>query len=206
MTEVSADTSSASTLSLSIPLPADIDPADLAAELAAVLPEPVGEEYLLYEHDGEWILAAGVLAMVELDSDELRVTRDGVTQRQQWSGRPGPVLGEAVDRLLLETDHAFGWIAFEFGVFRYGLQERLKPRTPLARIFWPRTRIVVTTDSVRLFGGELTPSRGASRPALRRYARRGARARGRRNRRPVRIPGPGGGGRPGDRRRADTTR
>ena len=39
--------------------------------------------------------------MVELDSDELRVIRDGVTQRQQWSGRPGLVLGEAVDRLLL---------------------------------------------------------------------------------------------------------
>ncbi len=154
MIEVSAETSSASTLSLSIPLPADIDPADLAAELAAVLPEPVGEEYLLYEHDGEWVLACGVLAMVELDSDELRVIRDGVTQRQPWSGRPGPALGEAVDRLLLETEQVFGWIAFEFGVFRYGLQERLAPRTPLARLFWPRTRIVVTNDAVRLFGGE----------------------------------------------------
>src|SRR5262249_55038222 len=87
-----------------------------------------------------------------LDSDELRVIRDGVTQRQQWSGRPGPVLGEAIDRLLLETDQVFGWIAFEFGVYRYGLQQRLAPRTPLARVFWPRTRIGTTRDARRLFG------------------------------------------------------
>ena len=153
MTEAGVETSSVSTASLSLPLPPDINPADLAAELAAVLVEPLGEEYLLYEHDEQWVLAAGVQAMVELDSDELRVIRDGVTRRQQWSGRPAAVLGEAVDRLLLETDQAFGWVAFEFGVYRYGLQQRLAPRTPLARVFWPRTRIVVTQDEIRLFGG-----------------------------------------------------
>ena len=129
-------------------------PADLTAELAAALPERDGDEYLLYEHDGEWVLALGVLAMVELDRDELRITREGVTQRQTWSGRPGPVLGEAVDRLLLECDQAFGWIAFEFGAYRFGLQDRLAPQTPLARVFWPRTRIVVTDDAVRLFDAE----------------------------------------------------
>ena len=53
---------------------------------------------------------------------------------------------------MLETDQVFGWLAFEFGVYRYGLQERLAPRTPLARIFWPRTRIVVTRHAIRLFG------------------------------------------------------
>ena len=152
MTDVSIKLSSAGTASLLIPLPAHVHPADLAAQLAALLPERVGEEYLLYEHDGQWVLAAGVLATVELDSDELRVIRDGVTQRQTWSGRPGLVLGEAIDRLLLETDQVFGWIAFEFGVYRYGLQERLAPRTPLARVFWPRTRMVVTRDAVRIFG------------------------------------------------------
>ncbi|OBH62098.1 salicylate synthase [Mycobacterium colombiense] len=152
MTEVSVETSSASSASPSIPLPLHVDPADLAAELAVVLSERVGEEYLLYERGGEWVLATGVRAMVELDSDELRVIRDGVAQSQQWSGRPGPVLGEAIDRLLLETDQLFGWIAFEFGVYRYGLQQRLAPGTPLARVFWPHGRIVVTRKEVRLFG------------------------------------------------------
>ncbi|WP_406814855.1 salicylate synthase [Mycobacterium sp. M23085] len=152
MTEVSVKTSSAGSESPSIPLPPHIDPADLAAELAVVLSERVGEEYLLYERGGEWVLATGVRAMIELDSDELRVIRDGTTQCQRWSGRPGPVLGEAIDRLLLETDHLFGWIAFEFGVYRYGLQQRLAPGTPLARVFWPHGRIVVTNEQVRLFG------------------------------------------------------
>ncbi|OBK44918.1 salicylate synthase [Mycobacterium sp. 1081908.1] len=154
MTDVSVETSSAGTTS-PIPLPPDIHPADLAARLAAALPERSGEEYLLYERDGQWVLASGVRAMVELDSDELRVVRDGTTQRQQWSGRPGPVLGEAIDRLLLETDQLFGWVAFEFGVYRYGLQQRLAPRTPLARVFWPRTRIVVTQDAIRLYGADV---------------------------------------------------
>ncbi len=153
MTDTGLETSSVSTASLCLPLPSDVDPADFAGELAAMLIEPVGEQYLLYEHDGEWVLAAGVRAMVELDSHELRVIRDSVTRRQEWSGRPGAVLGEAVDRLLLETEQAFGWVAFEFGVYRYGLQTRLAPHTPLARVFWPRIRIVVSQDEVRLFGG-----------------------------------------------------
>jgi salicylate synthetase len=153
VTEVSVETSSAGITS-PIPLPPGIHPADLAARLAAALPERSGEEYLLYERDGQWVLASGVRAMVELDSDELRVIRDGTTQRQQWSGRPGPVLGEAIDRLLLETDQLFGWVAFEFGVYRYGLQQRLAPHTPLARVFWPRTRVVVTQEAVRFYGGD----------------------------------------------------
>lgn len=152
MTEVSVETSSAGCESPSIPLPVHLDPADVAAELAVVLSERAGEQYLLYERGGEWVLATGVRAMVELDSDELRVIRDGVTQSQQWSGGPGPVLGEAIDRLLLETDQLFGWVAFEFGVYRYGLQQRLAPGTPLARVFWPHGRIVVTREEVRLFG------------------------------------------------------
>ena len=151
MTQVGVETSPADAASPSFPLPVDIAPADLAAELAAAIAEADREQYLLYERDGQWVLAIGALAMIELDSDELRIIQDGVTQRQTWSGRPGPVLGEAVDRLLLETDEAFGWIAFEFGAYRFGLQERLAPQTPLARVFWPRTRIVVSDDAVALF-------------------------------------------------------
>jgi salicylate synthetase len=64
------------------------------------------------------------------------------------------VLGEAVDRLLTETAPAFGWITFEFGAYRFGLQDRLAPQAPLARVFWPRTRIVITDDTVRLFDAE----------------------------------------------------
>lgn len=128
MTQVGVDPTPAGAASVSFPLPAGVAPADLAAELVAAIAEVDGDEYLLYEHDDQWVLAVGALAIIELDRDELRIIQDGVTQRQTWTGRPGPVLGEAVDRVLLETDEAFGWIAFEFGAYRFGLQERLAPQ------------------------------------------------------------------------------
>jgi salicylate synthetase len=137
---------------LTVPLPPGVEPAELAAALVAELPDRDGQEYLLYERAGSWTLAAGVRAAVELDSDELRTVRDGVVRREQWRGRPAAVLGEAVDRLLLETAEVFGWVAFEFGTYRFGLQDRLAPGTPLARVFWPQTRIVVTAGQVELFG------------------------------------------------------
>ena len=58
MTEVSVETNPAGSASPPIPLPPDVHP----AELAAVLPERLGEEYLLYERAGQWVLASGVRA------------------------------------------------------------------------------------------------------------------------------------------------
>ena len=43
-----------------IALPADVAPADLIAQLAAELPERSGDDYVGYEHSGEWVLAIGV--------------------------------------------------------------------------------------------------------------------------------------------------
>jgi salicylate synthetase len=139
---------------LSFVVPPGVAPADLVAELASAVPERDGEEYLVYEHDGQWILASGVRTLVELDSDELRVVTDGVVKRQAWSGRPAEVLGEAIDRLLLETDRVFGWVAFEFGAYRYGLQQAVQPTTPLARVFAPRTEVIVTNSEVVLVGAD----------------------------------------------------
>ncbi|KAA1431477.1 salicylate synthase [Mycolicibacter arupensis] len=150
MSELGVETFSES--ALTVPLPPGVEPAELAAALVAELPDRDGQEYLLYERAGSWTLAAGVRAAVELDSDELRTVRDGVVRREQWRGRPAAVLGEAVDRLLLETAEVFGWVAFEFGTYRFGLQDRLAPGTALARVFWPQTRIVVTAGQVELFG------------------------------------------------------
>ena len=136
-----------------IALPADVAPADLIAHLAAELPERSGADYVGYEHSGEWALAIGVRAAIELDSDELRIIdTDGGVARRVWSGRPGEVLGDAVDRLLLETDRLFGWVAFEFGAYRFGLQQRLPAGTPLARVFSAQTQVVVTDGEIRVSG------------------------------------------------------
>jgi salicylate synthetase len=137
-----------------VTLPPGLAPADLVAELASAICERDGEDYLVYERDGQWILAAGVHALIELDSDEIRVISDGTVQRRRWSGRPGAALGEAADRLLLETDRLLGWVSFEFGAYRFGLADRLAPGTPLARLFWPRTQVIVTADDVRVVGGD----------------------------------------------------
>ncbi|MEZ0053524.1 salicylate synthetase [Mycobacterium sp. MAA66] len=138
-----------------ISLPANVAPADLVAQLAVELPESVGADYVVYERSGEWILASGVRAAVELDSDEVRfVSPDGTVAREIWSGRPGQVLGDSIDRLLLETDRLFGWVAFEFGAYRFGLQQRLTAGTPLARIFSAQTQIVITSNEIRVPGDD----------------------------------------------------
>jgi salicylate synthetase len=132
-----------------VELPAGVRPADVIAELVAALPERDGDDYLVYERDGEWTLASGVRAAIELDSDELRLMAGDVVEQRSWTGNPGAVIGEAVDRLLLATDRLYGWVAFEFGAYRFGLQHRLPSGTPLARIFQPHTQIVITETEVR---------------------------------------------------------
>ena len=132
-----------------VALPAGVTPADVIAELVAALPERDGDEYLVYERDGEWTLASGVRAAIELDSDELRLMAGDAVEQHSWTGNPGAVIGEAVDRLLLATDRLYGWVAFEFGAYRFGLQHRLPPGTPLARIFQPHTQLVITDAEVR---------------------------------------------------------
>ena len=132
-----------------VELPTGSRPADVIAQLVAELPERDGDDYLVYERDGEWTLASGVRAAIELDSDELRLMAGDVVEQRPWTGNPGAVIGEAVDRLLLATDRLYGWVAFEFGAYRFGLQDRLPVGTPLARIFQPHTQIVVTETEVR---------------------------------------------------------
>ena len=154
MSKVSIEPSSVSAEAVTLTLPREVNPADLVAVLARALPEQDGDDYVVYERTGEWTLAAGVHAVVELDSDEIRVIRDGTVQRETWTGRPGGALGEAVDRLLLEADQLFGWVAFEFGTYRFGLQQRLAAGTPLARIFWPRSRFVITESEVTAVGAD----------------------------------------------------
>ncbi|TMS53522.1 salicylate synthase [Mycobacterium sp. DBP42] len=132
-------------------------PADLVAEIARALSED-GSDYVVYERGNRWILACGAQCGVELDSDELRLTRDGVVAaRRPWTGRPGAVLGEAVDLMLADAetsaDTAFGWVAFEFGAYKFGLEDRLPPKTPLARVFSPLTQIEVTAERVTVLGG-----------------------------------------------------
>ncbi len=151
MTEARVETASGA---LSVPLPAGVAPATLAAELAAGLPERDGEELsALRARRG---MAAGVRSAGDGRARHRRAARRSGRRHAPSNlvGRPGPVLSDAIDRLLRDTDQVFGWFAFEFGTYRFGLQGRLAPRTPLARLFLPRTRIVIRDDAVRVFDAE----------------------------------------------------
>lgn len=134
--------------------PFPVVPAQIAAALAHNIAERERSEYLLYERADEVVLALGSAELVELDSDEMRVTQGSVTRRYTWNGRPADVLGDAVDRLLIDAEQVFGWIAFEFGVYRFGLQDQLPPGTPLARVFRPRALVAVGNDGIRLAGAD----------------------------------------------------
>lgn len=128
--------------------------ADVAAGLAAALPEALDDEYLVYERNGKWTLATGMRVLVELDTDELRVVRDGVVHRQPCPTRPAAALGEVVDQLLSEFDRVFGWVTFEFGMYRFGLQGRLPAKMPLARLFVSRNTIEITDGGIDVVEGD----------------------------------------------------
>ncbi|BBX10435.1 salicylate synthase [Mycolicibacterium aichiense] len=134
--------------------PEGMTPAEVVAQLAAAVPEKTGDDYLIYEQHGRWTLAIGARTSVELDRDECRI-RDGKTVlAHAWSGRPAHVLAAALESTLVDGEPAFGWIAFEFGAYRHGLFDKLPLDAPLARIFTPRSRVIVSDDGIQAVNGD----------------------------------------------------
>ncbi len=135
-------------------LPHGMVPADVVAQLAAAVPERVGADYLVYEQDGCWTLAIGTRAFIELDRDECRIGDGGPVVSRPWSGRPAAVLAEALETVLADGEPAFGWIAFELGAHRLGLFDRIPAGTPLARIFTPASRVMVSANGIDIVNSD----------------------------------------------------
>jgi salicylate synthetase len=154
MTEVSAALRSPIETAGWAELPLGMAPADVVARLAAAVPERIGADYLVYEQDGHWTLAIGTRVTIELDRDECRIGDGGSVVRRRWSGRPAAVLAEALDAALEDGEPAFGWIAFELGAHRLGLFDRVPAGTPLARIFTPVSRVVVSANGIDVVNGD----------------------------------------------------
>ncbi len=153
MTDVTASWSSSAVAGWT-ELPKGVAPAEAVAQLVALLPEPDATDYLAYEQDGCWTLAIGARVAIELDGTECRIA-DGATRvAYSWSGRPAQVLAEALDTTLADDEPAFGWIAFELGAHRHGLSEKIPVGTPLARVFAPRSRVMVSADGIGVLDGD----------------------------------------------------
>ena len=135
-------------------IPEGMTPADAVAQLAADVPERTGDDYLVYERHGCWTLAIGVRTSIELDRDECRIGHGQAVVTHTWSGRPAQVLADAVDTALAGGEPAFGWIAFELGAHRHGLFDRVPPGTPLARVFTPRSRVVLSPNGIQVINGD----------------------------------------------------
>jgi salicylate synthetase len=134
-------------------IPDGMTPADVVAQLAAAVPERIGDDYLIYEQHGNWTLAIGSRTSIELDRDECRIGDGETVVTEAWTGRPARVLANALETTLANGEPAFGWIAFEFGAHRHGLFEQLPSGTPLARIFTPRSRVIASGNGIQIIGG-----------------------------------------------------
>ena len=154
MTDVTAAPRSPIDTTGRVELPHGMLPADVVAQLAAVVPERLGADYLVYEQDGCWTLAIGTRASVELDRDECRISVGGAVVSHRWSGRPAEILADALETVLADGEPAFGWIAFELGAHRLGLYDQVPAGTPLARIFTPVSRVLVSANGIEIANGD----------------------------------------------------
>ncbi|WP_067647240.1 salicylate synthase [Nocardia harenae] len=119
--------------------------AELVTDPAAAMSRLAGAdrfgEYVIYERQGEWVFAADPIGGIELDVDELRVSWQGETSAEAWSGRPAAVLDRALARLPLGGRNAYGWIGFEFCAWALDAVAHVPARTTLAHLMIPRIEV-----------------------------------------------------------------
>ncbi|MFC3964376.1 salicylate synthase [Nocardia jiangsuensis] len=119
--------------------------AELVTDPAAAMSRLAGAdrfgEYVIYERQGEWVFAADPMGGIELDVDELRVSWQGETTAEAWSGRPAAVLDQALGRLPLGGRNAYGWIGFEFCAWALDAVAHVPARTTLAHLMVPRIEV-----------------------------------------------------------------
>ncbi|WP_255948077.1 salicylate synthase [Streptomyces odontomachi] len=118
------------------------DPLVVAARLAEAGPHG---EFVIYEDDGQWSYAGGVLADVRLDREGARLS--GVREaRLPWSERPLRQVAELFSTLPVRDWRAYGTAMFELSYAKDGNQEHLADQCLL--------HLVVPKSEVRLASGQ----------------------------------------------------
>ncbi|GGK04526.1 putative anthranilate synthase component I TrpE2/ Salicylate synthase MbtI [Pilimelia anulata] len=125
-------------------VPGRFDPIVLAARLASC---GLFEGYVVYERGGEWWFAGDRLVDVVVDGESVRVTADGTTSAQPWTGEPLSRVNAALAGSGVSGWRAFGWAGFELAYAIAGRRD-LVGEQDLLHLFIPRTE-------VRLADGEV---------------------------------------------------
>jgi salicylate synthetase len=72
-----------------------------------------------------------------------------VVDQHSWTGNPGAVIGEAVDRLLLATDRLYGWVAFRVRRLSLRIAAPVAARHAAGAHLPAHTQLVITETEVR---------------------------------------------------------
>ena len=131
----------------------DCDPAAMAVRLARA---GVVDTYAVYEQDGRWSFAGGVVASVTVGERVARtVWAAGEREVEFGDTHPVVAMGDALRGLPFEGWHVYGWVAFESAL--PAALRRLDAGQPLAYGFVPRVEVLIEADhvEVRSVDGEL---------------------------------------------------
>ncbi|SHI25530.1 salicylate synthase [Pollutimonas bauzanensis] len=124
-------------------LPIRSAPFDLAVKLAHRIE---ADNYVLYEHQGEWALGLDCAMEIAVDTDGTVRRSDGKFW-QATSTSEG--IEQALADLPFEDWRAYGRADFEFAYLMYGVENAVHPG-PLLKIMIPRREIRIRENSVQL--------------------------------------------------------
>ncbi|MFF0018037.1 salicylate synthase [Streptomyces sp. NPDC005374] len=110
-------TSATTTLYLEHDVPLATDPLAAVAQLAS---SGLHEDYVLYERNGEWSFAGGVLAEVCLDRSGARIRGPEGETLLPWDGAPLRQIQSLLAELAVADWRAYGWAAFELAYAKGG--------------------------------------------------------------------------------------
>lgn len=127
-------------------VPLDADPLDAASVLAS---SGHYDDYVVFERDGEWSFAGGVLAEVTLDGGGARV-RGTVGERSlPWDGAPLQQLHGLLGDLPVAGWRAYGWAAFELAYAKDGDRGAIGDQR-LVHLIVPETEVRLRAGTARI--------------------------------------------------------
>lgn len=128
-------------------VPVSNAPLELAVKLAESVDEAMkGENYILYERQGEWALAVGCALEIIMEADGTVWRSDGMFWKRDT---PGQSVAAALADLPFGDWRAYGTADFEFACLTWQVENNLNP-SPLFRMTIPRSEFRISPGKVLL--------------------------------------------------------